>query len=280
MDIPSAGNLCYHRSTTLSAVPGMEYKDILYETKEGIATITLNRPETLNATTPRMQEEIAHAIGVAAQDAEVRVVVLTGMGRAFCAGANPRVLAERDVSGWHGGTLHLVAKALWHFPKPVIGAINGPAVGGGMDLASLCDIRLASERARFSMAYVRMGTIPAQGGLWLLPRLIGLANALDLIWTGRTIDAQEALRIGYVQAVFPHQEFPQRVGEYALRLATGPSVAINTAKALAYRFLALPDFLESLRQTDEAAAVVNATEDAKEGPRAWLERREPHFQGR
>ncbi|GBD11544.1 Short-chain-enoyl-CoA hydratase [bacterium HR23] len=258
----------------------MEYKDILYSQEGGIATITLNRPETLNATTPRMQEEIAHALATAAQDGEVRVVVLTGMGRAFCAGANPRALAERGAGGWHEGTLHTVAKTLWQFHKPVIGAINGPAVGGGMDLASLCDIRLASERARFSMAYVRMGTIPAQGGLWLLPRIIGLANALDLIWTGRTIDAHEALRLGYVQAVYPHEEFPHRVKEYAQRLATGPTVAINTAKALAYRFLAVPDFLEALRQTDEAIDLVNATEDAKEGPRAWLERREPRFQGR
>ncbi|MCS7206508.1 MAG: enoyl-CoA hydratase/isomerase family protein [Dehalococcoidia bacterium] len=258
----------------------MEYKDILYEREGGIATITLNRPETLNATTPRMQEEIAHALGVAAEDASVRVVILTGMGRAFCAGANPRTLAERQSSGAFPPTVHRVAKALWQFPKPVIGAINGPAVGGGMDLASLCDIRLASDRARFGMAYVRMGTIPAEGGLWLLPRHIGLSNALDLIWTGRLIDAQEAFRLGYVQAVFVHQEFPQRVREYAQRLATGPTVAINTAKVLAYRFLAVTDFTEALHQTAEAAAVVNATEDAKEGPRAWLERREPRFQGR
>lgn len=259
----------------------MTYRQILYGVDEGIATITLNRPETLNAMTPTLQEECADALRRADRDPEVKVILITGAGRAFCAGANPRDLARRLEKGEVSNpSVHDLVRALWSCGKPTLAAVNGPAVGGGMDLASLCDIRLASDRARFSMGYVRMGMIPAQGGLWILPRLIGLANALDLIWTGRTLDAQEAYRLGYVQAVYPAEEFRERVREYALRLARGPTVAIHTAKRLAHRLLSVDDLETALRLTDEAVERVQRTEDALEGPRAWLERREPQFKGR
>lgn len=258
----------------------MDYKDILYTVEDGITTLTLNRPETLNAITPRMHGECADAIQHARTDDGAKVLVITGAGRAFCAGANPRRLADQRGEEPQDRSLHAIAEALQEFHKPFIGAINGPAAGGGMDIASLCDIRLASEEARFSMAYVRMGVIPAQGGLYLLPRIVGIARALDLVWTGRTIDAQEALGIGYVQAVYPHQEFAQRVQEYCSRMAKGPSLAINAAKRLLYQGLHQDNLLEALRVSDQAMEVLAATEDAKEGPRAWLEKRPPRFQGR
>jgi len=259
----------------------LSYQQILYTVEEGVATITLNRPETLNAMTPTLQQECADALRRADADPEVKVIVITGAGRAFCAGANPRELARRLERGQVSNpSVHDLVRALWHCGKPILAGVNGPAVGGGMDLASFCDIRLASDQARFSMGYIRMGMIPAQGGLWILPRLIGLGNALDLIWTGRTIDAQEAYRLGYVQAVYPADQFRERVREYALRLARGPSVAIQTAKQVAYRLLTVDDLETALRITDEAVERVQQTEDALEGPRAWLERREPQFKGR
>ncbi|MBI4337552.1 MAG: enoyl-CoA hydratase/isomerase family protein [Chloroflexi bacterium] len=258
----------------------MEYQTILYQVEDGVATITLNRPENLNAMVPPMHQEVADALAAAERDDATRVAVITGMGRAFCAGANPKSLVDRLTTGYRGRALHLVELAAERFPKPLIAAVNGAAAGGGMDMAALCDLRLASDQARFNMAYIRMGTIPAQGGCYLLPRLVGVGNALDLIWTGRTIDAQEALRIGFVQAVYPHGEFQGRVRDYCCALARGPAVAIAASKRLVYQLCEVRNMEEALRTTDGAADAVNATEDAKEGPRAWLEKREPQFKGR
>ena len=264
----------------------MEFQDIIYSKEDGIATITLNRPETMNASSDRMQEEWQAALRDANQDDEVKVIMVTGTGRAFCAGGNPRKLprtAEVLVKELKptpirpdlGGLLHVVSE----LDKPYIGAINGPAVGGGMDAASMCDIRIASERARFSMGYVRMGTIPAGGGAYLLPRIVGLPKACELIWTGDTINAHEALRIGYVNKVVPPDELMPATLELASRLAKGPSIAIQLAKRLIYRCLDL-DPASALEAHQLALLIAANTEDSQEGPRAWVEKREPIFKGR
>jgi 2-(1,2-epoxy-1,2-dihydrophenyl)acetyl-CoA isomerase len=264
----------------------MEFQDIIYTKEDGIATVTLNRPETLNALTNAMTREWMAAIDDAKRDDGARVLVVTGAGRGFCSGANPRQLAARrdlppsseqrdSVPNAIGGVLG----AVLDFPKPYIGAINGPAVGGGMDLTSMFDIRIASDRARFGMTYIRMGVIPGNGGCYLLPRIVGVARAAELIWTGRIIDAEEALRIGYVSKVVPHDELMAATQELALQLARGPSVAIQWAKRLIYQCLEL-DLKEAFETQREAMAIVQRTEDAREGPRAWVEKREPIFKGR
>jgi 2-(1,2-epoxy-1,2-dihydrophenyl)acetyl-CoA isomerase len=175
--------------------------------------------------------------------------------------------------------IHGLALTLAELDKPYIGAINGPAVGGGMDFASMCDIRIASEKAKFGMAYVRMGLPPAVGGCYFLPRIVGIAKACELIWTGRIIDAEEALRIGYVSRVVPPSELAAATKELATQLAKGPSIAIRLAKHLIYRCLDL-DLAKALEDHLMALLIAQGTEDAKEGPMAFIEKREPIFKGR
>ena len=163
--------------------------------------------------------------------------------------------------------------------KPYIAAVNGPAVGAGMDMCSMCDIRIASEEARFAMAYVKVGLVPGDGGCYYLPRIVGLAKALELIWTGDFIDAHEAMRIGYVSRVAPAGELMSTTRELAERIARGPAVAIQLAKRLVYRGLD-SDVHEALEAASQAMAIVQTTEDSREGPRAFAEKREPQFRGR
>ena len=264
----------------------MEFENILYVKENGIATITLNRPETLNSSGLRMIEELIEALEDARRDSEVKVVVGTGAGRAFSSGGNVR---EMSSSPMEGTLAQIRSQMLEGFPrmarlvremdKPYIGAINGPAIGGGMELSNLFDIRIASERAFFSMAYIRMGQIPAGGGCYILPRIIGIARAAELIWTGRRFSAEEALQIGYVSRVVPHDELLPQTMDLASQIAKGPSVAIQLDKHLIYRCLDL-DLDNALEAHSWAALVAQSTEDAREGPRAWVEKREPMFKGR
>jgi 2-(1,2-epoxy-1,2-dihydrophenyl)acetyl-CoA isomerase len=163
--------------------------------------------------------------------------------------------------------------------KPYIAAVNGAAVGAGMDMASMCDIRFAAESARFGMTYVRMGIIPGDGGAFYLPRIVGTARALDLIWTGRLFDAREALDMGYVSVVVPDDVLINFTRKYALKLAKGPAVAIQLAKRLVYRS-AHTDADGALDLAQQAMYIAQGTEDAVEGPRAFAEKREPDFKGR
>jgi 2-(1,2-epoxy-1,2-dihydrophenyl)acetyl-CoA isomerase len=264
----------------------MEFQDILYTKEDGIATITLNRPQALNALTPTMHREWITAIEDAGRDPDVGVLVVTGAGRAFCAGRDIRyeTVTETGLSSWDitrrlGEGIHRFAQIIAEFDKPYIGAINGPAVGGGMDFASMCDIRIASDRARFGMAYVRLGLPPGAGGCYFLPRIVGLAKACELIWTGRMFDAEEALRIGYVSKVVPHDELEVATKEFASQLAKGPTVAIRLAKRLIYRCLDM-DLSRALEDHETSLLIAQGTEDAKEGVRAWIEKREPFFKGR
>lgn len=265
----------------------MQFQDIIYTKEEGIATITLNRPQALNALTPTMQLEWITALQDAKHDEEVRVVVVTGAGRAFCSGRDMRYemapesasLSPFEMSRYMREGIHGLALTLADLDKPYIGSINGPAVGGGMDFASMCDIRIASERAKFGMAYIRFGIPPAGGGCYFLPRIVGIAKACELIWTGRTIDAEEALKIGYVSEVVPHNELEVATKELATKLAKGPSVAIRLAKRLIYRCLDL-DLIRALEDHQTAMLIAQDTEDAKEGPMAFIEKREPIFKGR
>jgi len=278
----------------------MSYREILYETSDRIATITLNRPEKLNAWTGRMGSEVREAISSAGSDERVRVIVLTGAGRGFCAGADMSLLAEIVQSG---GVPQGAAHALGHqaagtsregvppdfqgtysyFPslaKPVIGAINGPAMGLGMVLSLYCDLRFASAEAKFATAFARRGLIAEYGAAWMLPRLIGLPNALDLLLSARTIGAQEALRIGLVNRVFPAGSFMEDVREYATELATQVSPRSMTAiKRQVYN--ALFQTLEQATVSAEQAMLESlSSEDFKEGVAHFLEERAPVFTGK
>ncbi|MFQ5827282.1 MAG: enoyl-CoA hydratase/isomerase family protein [Dehalococcoidia bacterium] len=262
----------------------MEFKNIIYAKEEGVATITLNRPRSLNDAIPRLQDELGSAIEAAGIDPEVKVVVITGSGRAFCSGGNPRIIARaggspQDTIYNLRHRLHRIARAAAGLDKPYLGAINGPAVGVGMDLASMCDMRIASERARFGMLYVRMGVSPRGGGCYYLPRIVGVARACELIWTGRMMDAEEALSMGYVSRVVPPEELMATTMDLARQLARGPSVAIELTKRQIYSGL-LADLNTALEAQVHAALIEITTEDGREGFQSWVEKREPVFKGR
>jgi len=268
----------------------VEYTEILYEVSDYIATITLNRPEKLNAFSTKMITEWSDAIERARDDDAVRAVIITGAGRGFCSGMD--VAAEASGSGVLRGeegpaarrnslryNVHRVARALMLLDKPYIAAVNGAAAGAGMDMASMADIRFAAEGARFGMNYVRMGLIPGDGGAFFLPRIVGMAKALEIIWTGDMFDAAEALRIGYVTRVYPADKLLEETRAFAARLAEGPAVAIQMAKRLAYRSSEVT-LDQALDLAQGAMAIASSTEDAREGPRAFTERRKPNFVGR
>ena len=270
----------------------MEYQDITYEVHDSIATITLNRPERMNSFSPQLLTSWSAAITRAAEDEDVRVVVVTGAGRAFCAGADVKARAEENAilasdENWTPAmrrnslrySVQRVPQALQYLDKPYLAAINGAAVGAGMDMCSMADIRIASDQARFGMAYVNVGLIPGDGGAWLLPRLVGLQKALELIWSGDLFSAQEALDIGYVSRVVPHDSLLDEVYAYASKLASGPPITMQMAKRLVYRGLSTP-FTEALEAAQAAMTVVQTSDDAAEGPKAFSEKRKPLFQGR
>jgi 2-(1,2-epoxy-1,2-dihydrophenyl)acetyl-CoA isomerase len=265
------------------------YSAILYDVDEGVATITLNKPERLNAFDDQMLREWHEAIVAADQDPEVRAVIITGAGRGFCSGMN--VQAEAGGSGVlrtqatvatrrHSlrDRVHPIPRALIQLEKPYIAAINGAAAGAGMDMATMADVRFASTTARMGMTYVRMGLFPGDGGTYTLPRIVGTQRALDLIWTGRMITAQEALDMGYVMAVYEPEELLPRVKEYAKQIARGPAVAVQLAKKVVYRSANIT-FDEHLDMAQMAMFIAQSTEDAREGPRAFVEKREPQFKG-
>jgi 2-(1,2-epoxy-1,2-dihydrophenyl)acetyl-CoA isomerase len=265
------------------------YEAILYDVEDGVATITLNKPERLNAFDDQMLNEWHAAIVQADQDPAVRVIIITGAGRGFCSGMN--VAAEASGSGLlrtestvatrrHSlrDRVHPIPRALIQLEKPYIAAINGAAAGAGMDMASMADVRFAASTARMGMTYVRMGLIPGDGGTYSLPRIIGTQRALDMIWTGKLITAQEALDMGYLMAVYEPDDLLPKVKEYARQIAKGPATAVQLAKKLVYRSANIP-FDEHLDMAQMAMFIAQTTEDAREGPKAFMEKREPQFKG-
>lgn len=264
----------------------MEEQDIIYTKEEGIATITMNRPDKMNAFIPGIAEAMYAAVEDVTKDNGVRVLIVTGTGRAFCTGADVKAMAkkasqpasvkrERKVEAER----EQISVFLQRCEKPIIAAINGVAVGGGLDLALACDIRIASDRARFAEVYVRRATIPAVGGTFFLPRLVGIDRACQLIWTGDMIDAKEAERIGLVTTVVPHEELESATMELAEKLAKGPPLAIQRSKRAIYEGLGM-DLKSTLEYINSIREELEKTEDHKEGARAFVEKREPVFKGR
>lgn len=262
----------------------MDYRDIIYAKEAGIATITMNRPDTRNALSPAMTESIYKAVADTVKDDKVRVLILTGTDRAFCSGADVKAMGQK--TGQPGSKKRKMDKEMSQLPlllqrcdKPIIAAINGVAAGGGFDLACACDIRIASDRARFSELFIRRGAIPAMGGTFFLPRLVGIDRACQLIWTGDMIDAKEAERIGLVTTVVPHEELESATRELAEKLAKGPPLAIQRAKRAIYDGLGM-DLQTTLDYVASVSKEVRDPEDRKEGAKSFLEKRAPVFKGK
>ncbi len=274
----------------------MDAQEILYESREGVATITLHRPDKLNAWTRVMEREVRQAMTEATADDGVRVIVLTGAGRGFCAGADMSLLSgiqddggERQYETETGpipGGLALpddFARRYSYFPtvpKPIIGAINGATAGLGMVMALYTDIRLASESAMFTTAFARRGLIAEHGMSWMLPQLIGLQGALDLLLSARKVSAPEALRLGLVAQVFPEASFRDEVGAYARELASLASPrSMRVMKEQLYK-AQFQSLAEATATADEAMVGSFESEDFKEGVAHFLEKRVPAFTGR
>jgi len=258
--------------------------DLEYTVADGIGTILLNRPETKNAFTFAMIDEWAAALQSARTDPEVRVVVVTGAGNAFCSGVDLGEFAAEAsdplaVKSSLHDRIHRVAYALEDLDKPVIAAVNGAAVGAGMDMALMCDIRLLAMSARMSEGYIRVGLVPGDGGCYFLPRLVGMAKALELLWTGDFVDAEEALRLGIASYVYPDADFGASWRDFALRLAAQPPVNVRMIKRAAYQS-ARADLRTALDLISSHMAVVRSTADSAEAMAAFRERRPPLFQGR
>ncbi|MCW3817949.1 enoyl-CoA hydratase-related protein [Micromonospora sp. DR5-3] len=256
-----------------------------YAVSDGIATITLDRPERHNAFTFEMIADWAEALTRAQDDDEVRVVVLTGAGSAFCSGVDLDSLADVAATPLGRRTMltrriHKVAFAVEALDKPLLCAINGAAVGAGLDMALMCDIRFAGESARLSEGYVKVGLVPGDGGCHYLPRLVGAARALELLWTGDVLSAAEALSYGMVSRVYPDAELLPQTLAFARRLADGPPVALGLIKRAVYHGLRANDLRTSLDLIASHMGVVTATADSAEAMAAFRDRRKPRFVGR
>jgi 2-(1,2-epoxy-1,2-dihydrophenyl)acetyl-CoA isomerase len=260
---------------------GGDVEGLRYKTADGIATITLDRPEALNALTVPVKVGLLEAFGRAGGDRSVRVVVLTGSGRAFCAGQDLRERLEPDAAPLDvelRERYNPLILAMWRLDKPIIGAINGVAAGAGASLAFACDIRIASAEASFVLAFGRVGLIPDSGATWLLPRLVGLARATRLALTPEPLSAAEAERIGLVSAVVPAADLAAETQALATRLAAAAPRALALTKQALRR--SLETGLEAA--LDHEAALqgqAGATRDHAEGVRAFIEKRPPHFSG-
>ena len=263
----------------------INYETILLKKEDGIATILLNRPEKLNALNTKMINELIGVLGELATDTTAKVVIITGMGKAFCAGGDLN-LEENPVIGLKDPVklrnqfheIHKLPLIMRKMEKPIIAAVNGAAMGGGCDLALACDIRIASETASFSEVYAKVGVFPDMGGTYFLPRIVGSEKACELIFTGDTIDAREAERIGLVNRVVPSDKFEEATKELAMKIARGPSTAIGLAKTLIYNGL-ISDMPSAMEELASNLTICFRTKDLEEGLAAFHERRAPVFTG-
>jgi len=260
----------------------MPYETLLVEKKDQVVLLQLNRPERLNTLNELMAEELLDVTRNIARDEEVGALVLTGAGQSFCAGGDLEFLS-RDFDLLQGikyvKKVHPWVRAMAELEKPVIAAVNGAAAGGGFSMALLCDMILAGENTRFSLAFSRIGLVPDLAAMYFLPRLVGLQRAKELIFFGRQIDAREASQMGIVNRVVPDDNLLGEALKLAAQLAAGPRVALRQSKQIINQSLML--HLEPLLDLEAyAQGVCFQTEDFQEGARAFLEKRAPTFQGK
>lgn len=260
----------------------MSYETIIVERKGSIATLTLNRPEKLNALNVKMIEELESALLGILKDKNARVLVITGAGRGFCSGADVRDMAQAPSPvgiRYLAQTAHKIILALTDLEKPVIAKVNGVAVGFGFSLALGADMIIASEKARFGVIFSRIGLIPDGGSLFHLPRLVGPAKAKELIFTAKIFDAEEAEKIGVINRAVPADELDREVDTLAKQLAEGPTVAFGIAKKIINKGLNM-DLSSVLESEAFGQTITGTTEDAREGVMAFLEKRKAEFKGR
>jgi len=268
----------------------MSYQQILYGVQDRIATITLNRPERLNALTEVMEQELRDAMKAAAEDKDVRVIVLTGAGRGFCSGG--------DVTGFGSVVPELIirkgqqlfdmnqradyqTRCSWFpsVPKPIVAMLNGPAAGLGLLYALFSDVRFAAEEAVFTTAYARRGISAEFGMAWILPRIVGHANALELLLSGRKIDGREALRLGLVHQIHPRERLAEATYAYAREMAD--FVSPRSTRVIKQQVYEVPfqTLAEAVITANQDLLVSNRCNDFKEGTASFLERRPPRFTG-
>lgn len=272
-------------------------KNIILEKANGIATITLNRPDRLNAINDDLLREFKNALSDVAADEQSRVLVITGAGKAFCAGGDFRysevkagkvTLEEaEDMRTLYGdirkGRLPPESSTgfinLFKMEKPTIAMINGDAIGGGMDLALCCDLRTASVDARLSVGFTRIGLTPDSGSTWLLPRLVGLGKAMEIIFTGDFYSAGEAYRLGLVNKVASREDLSKETYALASKLADGPPIALRLSKLQVHEGLKM-DFETAMTAASAYLNLAASSQDHLEGIKAFIEKRKPHFQGK
>jgi len=258
-------------------------------TEAGVTTVTLNRPERMNALTPTMVAEILALLDAARSGNDTRVIVITGAGRGFCAGADLKELGgpagvlphdgpESKRQGLRFG-VHPLIRGLRDCEVPVIAMVNGDAAAGGCDLALACDIRIGCERTRFMEAFTRIGLFPGSGGCWLLPRMVGLSKAAEMLFTGDPIGAQEAYQWGLISRLVPHEELQEQTVALAHRIAAGPPIALRLAKMVMHKGVDM-SLATSLELAAASESITLTSEDHREGLAAFLEKRQPRFQGR
>jgi len=265
----------------------MEYRYVIYESKDQIGWITLNRPDVMNAINQEMAGEIVSACRRAEEDDSVRVVVLKGAGeKAFSAGMDLKERAERSFSAIERrqlkiapGVINFPTQAVAAISKPTIAAIQGYAVGGGLEIALACDIRIASEDAKLGLTEVRRGMIPGSGGTQRITRLVGPAKALEICLSGNLVDAKEAHRIGLVNEVVRKEELLAAAERLAQAILKGAPISVRFIKEAVCKGMELP-LDQGLRLEADLSALIAATEDCKEGPRAFAEKREPVWKGK
>ena len=265
-----------------------EYADLLYEVEDGIATITLNRPDRLNAISPPMLRSFSEAFREADVDSGVRVIILTGAGRGFCAGLDLKDLTAGTGIGANGGgglagpKFDLAGSppvVLHTTDKPVICALNGPAAGYGMDIALGADIRIASTEAKLAAITSKRGILPESGGTWLLPRLIGWPKATEIAFRGVTLRAEECLELGLVNKVVPHDELMAETRKMAAEIAANAPLAVQATKRM-MRMGLEETFEANVHHVFLQLLPLFGSQDFREGVKAFMERREPQFQGK
>lgn len=273
-------------SAAVETTPKSE--EVLYEVADGIATLTLNRPERLNTISGPMLARLTQLLIKANEDPAVRVIVLTGTGRAFCAGLDlvdatqgSGIGSDKQVStvSVNIDLRNTPPTVLFAMDKPTICALNGSAAGYGMDTAMGCDIRIAGESAKMAAAFVKRGVVPESGGTWILPRLLGWAKAAELIFTGRTLSAKESLELGLVNHVVPDAELAAKTRQIALEMAANAPLAVQSAKRLMRMGLS-ETFNDHVHHVYLQFLQLIRTQDFKEGMTSFLEKRPADFQGR
>ncbi len=261
--------------------------EVLYAVAEHIATITLNRPDRMNTISRPMLDQLTSLLLKADRDNDVRAVILTGTGRAFCAGLDLSEATRNDGSGISGGAVQATnldlratpPTVLFNMEKPTICALNGSAAGYGMDTALGCDIRVMADNAKLAAAFCKRGVVPESGGTWFLPRLIGWSKAAELIFTGRTLSAAQCLEMGLVSEVTPAADCLGRAREIALEIAANAPLAVQAAKRM-MRMGQSETFNDHVHHVFLQLLPLLKTADAREGMLAFMEKRTPNFQGR